>query len=59
MEVTANNIANVNTEGYARQRVATTEIADFAGPGPHSQATNIGNGVQIAIVVEDFRCRHR
>ena len=47
MEVTANNIANVNTEGYSRQRVSMTEIADFAGPGPHSQATNIGSGVQI------------
>jgi flagellar hook-associated protein 1 FlgK len=47
MEVTANNIANVNTEGYARQRVSMTEIADFAWPGPHSQSQNIGDGVQI------------
>jgi flagellar hook-associated protein 1 len=47
MEVTANNIANVNTEGYTRQRVSMTEIADYAGPGPHSQATNMGVGVQI------------
>lgn len=50
MEVAANNVANVNTEGYARQRVAFTEIADFSAPGPHSQATNIGDGVQIAKV---------
>jgi flagellar hook-associated protein 1 len=48
MEVTANNIANVSTEGYARQRVAFTEIADFSTPGPHSQSRNIGDGVQIA-----------
>jgi flagellar hook-associated protein 1 FlgK len=47
MEVTANNIANVNTEGYTRQRVSMTEIADFAWPGPHSQSRNIGDGVQI------------
>jgi flagellar hook-associated protein 1 len=47
MEVTANNIANVNTPGYSRQRASLTEIADFSYPGPHSQAQNIGNGVRI------------
>jgi flagellar hook-associated protein 1 len=47
MEVTANNIANVNTPGYTRQRANLTEIADFAYPGPHSQSTNIGDGVKV------------
>jgi flagellar hook-associated protein 1 len=47
MEVTANNIANVNTPGYTRQRASLTEIADFSFPGPHSQATNIGDGVKV------------
>jgi len=47
MEVTANNIANVNTEGYTRQRVALTEIADATLPGTHAQAAAMGDGVEI------------
>jgi flagellar hook-associated protein 1 FlgK len=47
MQVTANNIANVNTPGYTRQRASLTEIADFAHPGPHSQSQNIGDGVMV------------
>ena len=48
MEVTANNIANVNTEGYTRQRVNLTEIG---GPSPGPACTRrprtVGDGVKI------------
>lgn len=47
MEVTANNIANVNTEGYSRQRVALSEIDGLSVPGVHSQAKPVGDGVMI------------
>jgi flagellar hook-associated protein 1 FlgK len=47
MEVTANNIANVNTEGYTRQRVNMTEIGGPSVPGLHSQARSVGDGVTI------------
>jgi flagellar hook-associated protein 1 FlgK len=47
MEVTANNIANVNTEGYSRQRVALTEIGGPSVPGVHAQARPVGDGVMI------------
>jgi flagellar hook-associated protein 1 FlgK len=50
MEVTANNIANVNTEGYSRQRVNLTEIGGPSVPGLHSQARPIGDGVRIDTV---------
>jgi flagellar hook-associated protein 1 len=47
MEVTANNIANVNTEGYSRQRVNLTEIGGPSVPGVHFQARPVGDGVII------------
>jgi flagellar hook-associated protein 1 FlgK len=47
MEVTANNIANVNTEGYSRQRVNLTEIGGPSVPGMHTQARPIGDGVMV------------
>jgi flagellar hook-associated protein 1 FlgK len=47
MEVTANNIANVNTEGYTRQRVNLTEIGGPSVPGVHAQARPVGDGVMI------------
>ncbi|WP_275423900.1 flagellar hook-associated protein FlgK [Virgisporangium aurantiacum] len=47
MEVSANNIANVNTEGYTRQRVNMTEIGGPSVPGMYSQARAIGDGVII------------
>ena len=50
MEVTANNIANVNTEGYSRQRVNMTEIGGPSVPGLHSQARPVGDGVRIDTV---------
>lgn len=50
MEVTANNIANVNTEGYTRQRVSMTEIGGPSVPGVHAQARPVGDGVMIDTV---------
>jgi flagellar hook-associated protein 1 FlgK len=47
MEVAANNIANVNTEGYTRQRVNLTEIGGPSVPGMYSQARAIGDGVIV------------
>jgi flagellar hook-associated protein 1 FlgK len=47
MEVAANNIANVNTEGYTRQRVNMTEIGGPSVPGMHSQARPVGDGVIV------------
>ncbi|GAA0917333.1 flagellar hook-associated protein 1 [Virgisporangium aurantiacum] len=45
--MSANNIANVNTEGYTRQRVNMTEIGGPSVPGMYSQARAIGDGVII------------
>lgn len=42
LKVTQNNIANVNTEGYARQRVSLTASGTLLGGGVESQ---IGSGV--------------
>lgn len=50
MEVTANNIANVNTEGYTRQRVNLTEIGGSPVPGRYALAHPVGDGVMIASV---------
>jgi flagellar hook-associated protein 1 FlgK len=47
MEVTANNVANVNTEGYTRQRVNMTEIGGPSIPGVYAQARPVGDGVII------------
>jgi flagellar hook-associated protein 1 len=50
MEVTANNIANVNTEGYTRQRVNLSEISGPSAPGLYAQARPIGDGVMVESV---------
>jgi len=47
MEVTSNNIANVNTPGYARQRVEFGETDPHLLPGG---AGYIGTGVEVANV---------
>jgi flagellar hook-associated protein 1 FlgK len=49
METTGHNIANVNTEGYSRQRV------DFATRTPQAAAQSfIGSGVQIASIQRSY-----
>ncbi|MGE0879138.1 MAG: flagellar hook-associated protein FlgK [Acidimicrobiia bacterium] len=46
-EVIANNIANVNTEGYSRQRVDLATAGGGAVPGVFSKPSGVGTGVQI------------
>ncbi|GIJ50841.1 flagellar hook-associated protein 1 [Virgisporangium aliadipatigenens] len=50
MEVTAHNIANVNTPGYTRQRANLQAIAGPAIPGLTSQASPVGDGVMVESV---------
>jgi flagellar hook-associated protein 1 FlgK len=50
MEVTAHNIANVNTPGYTRQRANLQAIAGPAIPGLTSQASPVGDGVTVESV---------
>jgi flagellar hook-associated protein 1 len=45
IEVSGENIANVNTEGYSRQQVIMVN-----GPVPNTNGTAIGTGVQIQTV---------
>jgi flagellar hook-associated protein 1 FlgK len=47
MEVAANNIANVNTPGYSRQRAVLTGVGGPSVPGLHAQAQPVGNGVMV------------
>jgi flagellar hook-associated protein 1 FlgK len=49
LEVTGNNIANVNTEGYTRQRVQTTEISGNAA-ALYAKSSKTGYGVQVGDV---------
>lgn len=50
MEVTANNISNVNTEGYTRQRVVLSSIDPYKINNIHISTSDnrIGNGVEIS-----------
>jgi flagellar hook-associated protein 1 FlgK len=45
LDVTGQNIANVNTEGYSRQRVDLSAIGGSAVPAFFSTTTGIGQGV--------------
>lgn len=52
LEVTANNIANVNTTGFKQSRA---EFADlFSVSAQDVSATAIGNGVRVAAVAQQF-----
>lgn len=49
MDTTGHNIANVNTEGYSRQRV------DFATRSPNfTGAGYIGNGVEVSAITRQY-----
>lgn len=50
MEVTANNISNVNTEGYTRQRTVLSSIDPYKLNNLHINTTNnrVGNGVEVS-----------
>lgn len=57
LDVTGQNIANVNTEGYSRQRVDMKSIGPNAVPAIFSTSPNIGGGVnadQIARIRDMF-----
>ncbi|MCW4385745.1 flagellar hook-associated protein FlgK [Salinibacterium sp. SYSU T00001] len=47
LDVVGQNIANVNTEGYTRQRVSTSSIGSVAQTGPLSQGARPGQGVAV------------
>ncbi|HEY8294070.1 MAG TPA: flagellar hook-associated protein FlgK [Micrococcaceae bacterium] len=47
LTVVGNNIANVNTEGYTRQRLATSAAPPLATVGLFSAGTKPGNGVSV------------
>ena len=49
LQTTGNNIANVNTEGYSRQRVAlTSTLGQFTGGG------YIGKGVDVSTITRNY-----
>lgn len=47
LEVTGQNVANVNTEGYSRQRVGLQAAGASAVPALHSQWEGAGAGVDV------------
>ena len=48
LDVTGNNIANANTEGYSRQRVELVANAGPMSPAVFSKWTGVGQGVDVA-----------
>ncbi len=51
LDVTGQNIANVNTDGYSRQRVELRAMGGTAAPAIHSVANPVGNGVDADQVI--------
>lgn len=52
LDVVGQNVANVGTEGYTRQRVTQSAIPGVATPGTMLvSGVNVGNGVQVTGVV--------
>jgi len=50
LDVTAQNVANLNTEGYSRQRVDLQSVSSNAVPAFFSTSTEIGGGVSADTV---------
>jgi flagellar hook-associated protein 1 FlgK len=50
LDVTGQNIANVNTDGYSRQRVELRAMGGTAVPAIHSVSSPVGNGVDASRV---------
>ena len=48
LELTGQNISNVNTEGYSRQRVDLQSVGGPIKPAVHSKYDGAGNGVMVA-----------
>ncbi|MET7420629.1 flagellar hook-associated protein FlgK [Dactylosporangium sp. NPDC005555] len=47
LDVTGQNIANVNTEGYSRQRVELSPVENVTEPARYSLSAGVGDGVRI------------
>lgn len=57
LDVTGQNIANVNTDGYSRQRVELRAVGGTAVPAIHSVSSPVGSGVdadQVARIRDVF-----
>ncbi len=52
LEVTANNIANTGTTGFKGSRAQFAEL--FSAAGPNLSATQIGSGVRLTNVAQQF-----
>lgn len=48
LDITGQNIANANTEGYTKQRVRMASQTGSLNPGIYSTTTQVGNGVTVA-----------
>jgi flagellar hook-associated protein 1 FlgK len=48
LELTGQNISNVNTEGYSRQRVDLQSVGGPIKPALHAKYDGVGNGVMVA-----------
>jgi flagellar hook-associated protein 1 len=48
LDITGQNIANANTEGYTRQRVKLQAEAGSLNPGVYATTTQVGAGVTVA-----------
>ena len=48
LELTGQNISNVNTEGYSRQRADLQSVGGPVKPALHSKYDGAGNGVMVA-----------
>jgi flagellar hook-associated protein FlgK len=51
IDITGQNITNVNTEGYSRQRVDMQSIATGSIPAFFSKGTGVGGGVNSDVVI--------
>jgi flagellar hook-associated protein 1 FlgK len=50
LDVTGQNIANVNTEGYTRQRVTMESVSGTITPAMWAKTDGLGNGVTVSDV---------
>ncbi|MEV4344210.1 flagellar hook-associated protein FlgK [Actinoplanes sp. NPDC049596] len=50
LDVTGQNIANQNTEGYTRQKVRMQSQTGSLNPGVYATTTQVGNGVTVSSV---------
>src|SRR5882724_4772539 len=50
LDVTGQNIANANTEGYTRQRISMQAQAGSLNPGVYATTTAVGSGVTVSAV---------